>query len=305
MSSSDLVYQITATYLKNHYQLSPQKKRHFFYRAYVATKNPDVKTIFFGESKSYTLSWGKQVVTTYQTSLQATIDRIIKTFAEKEIKKINDQYKYNQYLKYPELKAYSSLLKSLLYLDIYGQKPDLSQIKAGPILERLVGNQDFIAWASVAAVNTVFLSKHLGLVDREVAFIASFQKAFSEPKPKDKLWLTNYIYGLTHMIIGDSFYYQLKINPTKFTWILNVFEQYQQEIMTILSLDIQTEVALCFKFLGKADHPLVSQIIARLDQTFDRERGYIRVKETSTLISAEHTNAVALILYNFEQIKLQ
>lgn len=143
--------------------------------------------------------------------------------------------------------------------------------------------------------NTVYYLKDLGLADLEAAYSTRFREAFDDPAATSAVDLLNEIYGLTHIIIADSGYYQRTVDAAKHGWILEDFKTRLPEIMQGTTPDVVAEVAVCFRLAGRHDDPVVKAVQAYLMQRFDRFRNIIpssRGKRKS-LDRLEHRNILA------------
>lgn len=296
---------IVKTYTERLNELSEGKARHFLYRAYKATGRPEIKELLLKKSVPYTKS--SQIVNDYLSNYNNFLDRRVEHLNVKKAAKINDEKKIVQLKKHVRLSAYVSLLFQMYYLKfleietgVPDNIPDLDAIKA-----ELLDHPDFIKYASTYATNIVYLSKNLGLFDIENEYLEQFNNIF---KPKNilnsEVVFTNYAYGLTHAIIGASNFYVQKVDASKYQWCLDAFDIYSEAIYDTLTLDINAEVALCYKFLNVRENDYIQKVTQQLLNAFDSRDGYIHRETRNSFNFAEHTNAVALLLFNFENLKL-
>lgn len=98
---------------------------------------------------------------------------------------------------------------------------------------RYVTNEDMVkAWAAQLA-NQVYWLRQLGEQDVVDEFVDTFKKAYPDDKDK-KLSSQQYgnkIYGMTHVIFGDSEYYQHQVSEQEHQWI---YDYFRENIDTIL-----------------------------------------------------------------------
>ncbi len=108
----------------------------------------------------------------------------------------------------------------------------------------------------------------------------------------------NKLYGMTHFIIADSYYYQRMVPEQEHRWILNYFDANIAEIVSWAKPDVVAEVGLCFRLCGLHDHRVVEMVKDRLAQSFDEEHGIIPSEITEVdFDSSEHRNAVAFLVF--------
>jgi hypothetical protein len=149
--------------------------------------------------------------------------------------------------------------------------------------------------------NLVWYLHHLGIRDLRTEFITCFRSVYP---PADDSGLSarafkTKTYGLTHIIINASGYYQRLVDTGQYEWILDWFERHWPRIREDTSLDVIGEVALCFVLCGRAGHPIVAEATALMHDAFDPGRGYIPRRDCPDDVKlAEHRNAVAFLLFN-------
>ncbi len=296
---------IVQTYIRRLDELSEKKARHFLYRSYKATGRPELKEFLLKKSVPYTKN--SQIVNNYLSNYEGFLARLQEHLNSKKASKVNDREKIFYLKKHVNLSAYVSLLFQLYYLNSLGiekKVPDnIPNIDA--IRSEILDHPNFIKNATTCATNLVFLSKNLGLFDIEIEYTEKFKKIFQpEEVLKSNAVFTNYVYGLTHAIIGASYFYINKIDSSKYTWCLEAFDTYQEEIFNRLSLDINAEVALCYKLLNIRENDCIQKVIKNLVNAFDCTDGYIHRPTENSFNFAEHTNAITLLLFNFDNIQL-
>lgn len=301
MSNQSITDTIITTYLSALTEFSPSKKRHFLYRAYVATSREDLGVLLkeVAISLSHT---EKELIRMYNDAYEKLLERRQAELSSYSIRKPNDKKKLEQWQKHISLYIFHGLVWALYYLrtlSISDTPPFTIDVKS--IENELFSDVQFIRYATVSAVNIVFLSRNIGLFNIEEQFSTKFQKIFEDSPHKDIVTFTNYIYGLTHIIIGDSNFYTQDILREKYGWVKNALDLYQEQIFDQLSLDINTEVALCYRMFGIENNEYIQKVSQRLLANF--YDGYIHRETDNSMNFAEHTNAIALLLFNFDRIK--
>jgi hypothetical protein len=204
--------------------------------------------------------------------------------------------------------------KSLLY-DVY-QARDLGLIGQPPLedITPAMAYLQQIDWRgfwlapetmriyTAQSANQIYYLYHLGIVDLR----AQLDEAFREHFPDDydgrlsELEYENKIYGLTHIIIAHSDYYQAFVDRSQFDWIYAYFENNIDSILRRTKADIYAEVALCFLLAGERKHPVVARVKRVLEAEYDELAEMIPSDETGTdLEHGEHRNTMVIMMYDW------
>ncbi|KAA0013050.1 DUF3541 domain-containing protein [Billgrantia pellis] len=153
-------------------------------------------------------------------------------------------------------------------------------------------------YAAQVANQAEFLHQ-LGVVDLR----HETRRAFLEVYPPDatatldEASYHNRLYGMTHMIIADSRYYQRWADPERHAWVLDAFAREIDRIVTDATADIQAEVALSFLLAGQPHHPAVARIRQALVAAIDPSLGIIPSPSgNADLIHGEHRNVLAIMV---------
>lgn len=299
--------RIVQTYLSSLDSLSDKHKRHFLYRASLSSpENIKVNSLFNKIGREITLNENEFFLKHFKSNY----DFVVKTFQDRLIDttsiKRNDESKYKISLKYIHIYAFSELLLTLFYMKIFDINFDIEDYieidSIETILDNLLKSTEYILHSSSSSSNIVYYTKNLGLQDIETAYIKRFKDAFNGINTSSPDF-DNYIYGLTHIIIGESNYYRKRIDAEKFKWVFEIFDNFQDDIKHNLSLDINTEVALSY-LLGGIQNKYIDSIKDKLMQNFSSSQGFIQGNDTNSIKSNEHTNAIALVLFNFNKLNL-
>ncbi len=159
------------------------------------------------------------------------------------------------------------------------------------------------AYASRTSNMTYYL-KDLGLLDLEALYNEKFREVFQSisQEPVD---LSNHIYGMTHLMITDSGFYQRPVDGNRFAWILDGFTAKLPIIMDQTTPDVVAEVAVCFRLAGRHKDPVVLQIQGYLIQHFNPWANLIPSSsgKRKSLSDLEHRNILAyLALSDWRQL---
>ena len=202
------------------------------------------------------------------------------------------------------LSSLSLLRRSLEYRICYHQFDQLKgQVLAHDYTRSLSDPLLIKAWAAQLA-NIVVWIKQLGGKDYSDVFLSALQAVY--PDDQDKLLSTqqyeNKIYGLTHMILASSQYYQYHINRDDFA---EIFEYFDNNIDTIISrakADVVAEVGIAYLLANEYDHPTLEKTKQNIAQQYDETFHMIPSVDGLFDISAgAHRNILAIMLLSSPQ----
>ncbi|WP_286301730.1 DUF3541 domain-containing protein [Vibrio apostichopi] len=170
---------------------------------------------------------------------------------------------------------------------------------------RYVTNEDMIkAWAAQLA-NQVYWLRQLGEQDVVDQFVDTFKKAYPDDKDK-KLSSQQYgnkIYGMTHVIFGDSEYYQHQVSEQEHQWIYDYFRENIDTILLRAKEDVIAEVGLTFLLAGLEDDPVVEKTRLAIQASIDEKYGMIpSITGDFDLEYGEHRNVLAIMLLDWQQV---
>ncbi|MGB2147178.1 MAG: DUF3541 domain-containing protein [Vibrio toranzoniae] len=170
---------------------------------------------------------------------------------------------------------------------------------------RYVTNEDMIkAWAAQLA-NQVYWLRQLGEQDVVDEFVDTFKKTYPDDKDK-KLSSQQYgnkIYGMTHVIFGDSEYYQHQVREQDHQWIYDYFRENIDTILLRAKEDVIAEVGLTFLLAGLEDDPVVEKTRLAIQASIDKKHGMIpSITGDFDLEYGEHRNVLAIMLLDWQQV---
>ncbi|UPR58950.1 DUF3541 domain-containing protein [Vibrio sp. ED004] len=170
---------------------------------------------------------------------------------------------------------------------------------------RYVTNEDMVkAWAAQLA-NQVYWLRQLGEQDVVDEFVDTFKKAYPDDKDK-KLSSQQYgnkIYGMTHVIFGDSEYYQHQVSEQEHQWIYDYFRENIDTILLRAKEDVIAEVGLTFLLAGLEDDPVVEKTRLAIQASIDKKHGMIpSITGDFDLEYGEHRNVLAIMLLDWQQV---
>jgi len=201
------------------------------------------------------------------------------------------------------------LLGSMARANEYGLE-HLNDDKLREIIRRYdfstyVNNEDMVkAWAAQLA-NQVYWLRQLGEQDVVDEFVTTFKSAY--PDSQDKKLSTqqygNKIYGMTHIIFGDSEYYQHQVSEKEHQWIYDYFRENIDTILLRAKEDVIAEVGLTFLLAGLEDDPVVEKTRLAIQASIDKQQGMIpSITGDFDLEYGEHRNVLAIMLLDWQQV---
>ncbi|WP_371186864.1 DUF3541 domain-containing protein [Thalassotalea maritima] len=201
------------------------------------------------------------------------------------------------------------LIYQMAKLDEYGlQHPShdlfVAYLKQAELYE-LMMSSDFIKAYAAQAANYVYWLKQLDIFDWRESFHSAFQFTYPD-KRDDKLdrhEFNNKLYGLTHIILADSHYYQRPVSAGKHRWILKYFQQQQQRILAYAKEDILAEIGLCYLLAGLNNHPTLTAVKKHINGAVDNNKNMIlSLSGSDNLSHGEHRNVLAYAVLNWPSV---
>ncbi|MCE0494935.1 DUF3541 domain-containing protein [Vibrio salinus] len=158
------------------------------------------------------------------------------------------------------------------------------------------------AWAAQLA-NQVYWLKQLNQADYIKEFTNAFKAAYPDRDDKNlnRQQYENKLYGLTHIILADSMYYQTLVSERKHQWIYTYFRNNINTILLRAKPDILAEVGVCFMLANKPNDPVVAQLKQALVKKYDSNAKMIpSVNGSNDLENGEHRNTLAIMFLNWQ-----
>lgn len=296
---ADAAARIRTVYTKHIDRLDTEKQGHFILRLYRTSQNPAYIPMLENYGRFMTDRFQKHVAQLdhpeYAMTTGREFLRLSENSSEKHILRANVLLPKADMLFASRLAFYMTQIQSLhleenLKSDFQKAESFLASL---PWSEFLLNPEIIRAYGSRTS-NTVYYLKNLGIVDLESDYTKAFKRAF-QTSPVTRTVLLNEIYGLTHIIIGDSQYYQHTVSPEKHAWILTIFRERLSEIIKNTTPDVIAEVGICFRLTGSSDDPALVKIQDYLRRQISPWRGIIVSPSSKKLARLEHRNAVAYL----------
>ncbi|WP_290537009.1 DUF3541 domain-containing protein [Alcanivorax sp.] len=211
-------------------------------------------------------------------------------------------------LAYDEIPFAKNLLYYLNKVDQFGLagKPPFTRTEQGldylrqVDFARFILDPDVIAAYSPQLANMVYYLHDLGIRDLREPFQQAFRQVFPDQPPQPGPALDAQVYGMTHVIIAASGYYQKPIRREDFAWIFDYLERHHRDLIAYTKPDIYTEMALCFLLAGEGDSPVIGAVSEALEKRYDPQAEMIPSPHWGTdLNKGEHRNVLAIMLYHW------
>lgn len=157
---------------------------------------------------------------------------------------------------------------------------------------------------SAQLANDVYYLLNLGIEDLRQDFNTAFQQTFPD-REDGQLSAEDFeakVYGLTHIIIASSRYYQQTVNQAEFAWIFQWFEHNINRILREIKADVLTEIALCYLLVNQPEHQIVDRIKQALIENFDPISQMIPGTTGSLNLQAgEHRNVLTVMVFHWPE----
>lgn len=197
------------------------------------------------------------------------------------------------------------LLFRLVQADYYGLLKTLPEHQraldylASLEWQRFLTDPEVMRIYAAQVANQAHFLYQLGIVDLRDDMEAALRSVYPTDTVSalNKADYRNRLYGMTHIVIADSRYYQRWVPAERHAWILAAFRSEIERILDEATEDIMAEVALSFLLAGLADDPVVARIRRHLMQAIDPRSGIIPSPDGDTdLERGEHRNVLAIMV---------
>jgi hypothetical protein len=197
------------------------------------------------------------------------------------------------------------LLFHLVQADYYGLLETLPEHQraldylASLEWQRFLTDPEVMRIYAAQVANQAHFLHQLGIVDLRNDMEASLRSAYpaATVSALSKADYRNRLYGMTHIVIADSRYYQRRVSAEQHAWILEAFRNEIERILDEATEDIMAEVALSFLLADLENDPVVVRIRHHLMQAVDPRSGIIPSPEGDTdLERGEHRNVLAIMV---------
>jgi len=300
--------QIKTTFETQLFTLPPFTAGHYGLRMYRQTLDNKYAMVIWSD-----LARIASTLNYFSNELQHPLQ--IQQYGDKRLQYYADSDKKRTQLRYqatkdkPEYLYLGNLIGAMARANEYGlmHKNDaqLREILRRYDFTKYVSDEKMVkAWAAQLA-NQVYWLRQLGEQDVVAPFIAAFRKTYpdSEDEKLSPLQFMNKIYGLTHIIIAASHYYQRPVKESDFQWIYDYYRSNSELILLRCKADVIAEVGINFLLAGLDNDPLLLKSQRAIEQAFDHQQGMVpSVDGDVDLASSEHRNVLAIMLMDWQGV---
>ncbi|MDD9176521.1 DUF3541 domain-containing protein [Aliivibrio finisterrensis] len=298
---------IRHTYETQLYTLSAFKAGHYGLRMYRQTMDPKYSAAVWSDM-------ARVASRLNQFSSEVHTPEQIDIYAQKRLSSYVDDTDIRSTLRYQATKNMPEyfylgvdLLGSMARANEYGLKhrndKQLREIIRRYDFKKYATNEAMIkAWAAQLA-NQVYWLRQLGEQDVVDEFVEAFKLAYPDNKDAalSKQQYGNKIYGLTHILLADSQYYQYPLKESDHQWIYDYLRNNIDTILERAKEDIISEVGITFLLAGLEDDPVVYKTQKHIQDAINREKNMVPSTSNSTdLTDGEHRNVLAIMLLDWQ-----
>ncbi|MDD9177892.1 MULTISPECIES: DUF3541 domain-containing protein [Aliivibrio] len=298
---------IRHTYETQLYTLSAFKAGHYGLRMYRQTMDPKYSAAVWSDM-------ARVASRLNQFSSEVHTPEQIDIYAQKRLSSYVDDTDIRSTLRYQATKNMPEyfylgvdLLGSMARANEYGLKhrndKQLREIIRRYDFKKYATDEAMIkAWAAQLA-NQVYWLRQLGEQDVVDEFVEAFKLAYPDNKDAalSKQQYGNKIYGLTHILLADSQYYQYPLKESDHQWIYDYLRNNIDTILKRTKEDIISEVGITFLLAGLEDDPVVYKTQKHIQDAINREKNMVPSTSNSTdLTDGEHRNVLAIMLLDWQ-----
>ncbi|MDD9154924.1 DUF3541 domain-containing protein [Aliivibrio sp. S4TY2] len=298
---------IRHTYETQLYTLSAFKAGHYGLRMYRQTMDPKYSAAVWSDM-------ARVASRLNQFSSEVHTPEQIDIYSQKRLSSYVDDTDIRSTLRYQATKNMPEyfylgvdLLGSMARANEYGLKhrndKQLREIIRRYDFKKYATDEAMIkAWAAQLA-NQVYWLRQLGEQDVVDEFVEAFKLAYPDNKDAalSKQQYGNKIYGLTHILLADSQYYQYPLKESDHQWIYDYLRNNIDTILKRTKEDIISEVGITFLLAGLEDDPVVYKTQKHIQNAINREKNMVPSTSNSTdLTEGEHRNVLAIMLLNWQ-----
>ena len=308
---AEVVSAIREHYEDRMHELPLSLQRHYAQRLYRMTGDE----VFLPYNEYY----AHQLITTLRRDLDNLADdpdyllyRDQALLKARPLRTLRQQQRFELLQAHPGMTFTTSLVFRMIQLDYYGLLEHALDGRAEQAFDLLtpmpfdafVLSEEAIRHYAAQAANLVWFLQQLGVTDLREPFIARFQSIYP-PDQDDFLSpqeFHNKIYGMTHIVIAASRYYQDSLPSDTFPWITDYFIEQLPKLLETATEDILAEVGISLALTGHVDHPAIDQLRQALVAAYDRDARMIPSPQGSTdFARGEHRNVLAVMLLSWPE----
>lgn len=291
---------VLETYRLHAHLLEQKKADHFSLRAYSATGDP----AFIVPCQSIAIEKRKKIPFLIN-GLKNQLPYFIPTsLQETSVNARRKKKRQDYYLDHPQLPLFHDLTNDLFVLArldavtgfevTFREGCDL--LASHQTESHLLCTNEAIRLVSSYSANVIYHLKRLGVTNLTSQYLHTIKNLLSddyaEPKHLAEPDLYSAYYTLTHVIIAASDYYD-HAPIGNFSFIFDYFEKHLETALSRLSLDILTEIALCYRLCGN-DTIAFQKLRDHVDRNFTLDPN----SSPQILSEKEHTASLIMLLFS-------
>ncbi len=297
--------KIQEIYDRHQLQLTPKRKAHYALRMYRLTGQEKYVSEIINHVYRLVarVSWYDEHVKDEKFRLQIT-DDLTSRFGQKSRDQLRSRFWQQTEFKALRFELHSVYL--LAQLNQLGIKPThfsnlLHHLQKQPLAKILL-DESFMRVYAAQAANYVFWLEELGIASLSEKFIRKFKEIY--PKTKDselsQLEYQNKLYGLTHIVLAASRYYQKSVDAERFQWVTAYFVSTLDTIEKRAKADVLAEIGVCLKLVDYSDQVVIHRLKRRLLAKIDKTHHIIPGVDGNVSFSAgEHRNVLTYAFFNW------
>ncbi|MGF1754420.1 DUF3541 domain-containing protein [Vibrio makurazakiensis] len=304
--SADVIRQ---TYEQQLYTLPAFKEGHYGLRMFRQTQDPKYTAAVWSDMARVTSRlnrFSEEVHTPQQIAeySQRRLSGYVGETDERSVRRYNVTKTMPEYL-YLGVDLLGSMARANEYELKHQDDKQLREVIRRYDFSKYATNQEMVeAWAAQLA-NQVYWLRQLGEQDVVEEFTDTFKATYPDDKDStlSKQQYGNKLYGMTHIIFGDSEYYQHQVSEKEHQWIYDYFRENIDTILSQAKEDVIAEVGITFLLAGLEDDPVVHKTRLAIQKSIDTQKGMIpSVTGDFDLTYGEHRNVLAIMLLDWQQV---
>ena len=306
-SNIDVADCIEKKFNSNMYKMKPINQSHYAVRLYRITGNKDYLQPIIDFQFIESIQLGNLIKQIKSNPLYFNAKTIVwpSNFSDlpKEKRRqflLEQSPGIENYLKVLQILDHAHQL-NLLNSELYPDSAEAIKLitEALPALRSFLLNPEGIRTASAQFVNYIYLLKRLGLLDIETEYMETFQSVFNDigDETDSNEPFIDKIYGMTHIILSESAYYQHQVSYEKMKWVYSYFDAHINDLLARTKTDVIAEVGICYFLTDKpADESIINKIKQYLIKEFDPVSQQMPSYEGKNDIDrSEHRNVLSLM----------
>lgn len=311
---NNVIQKIINTYTPILPQFTNSKQQHFRSRLYKISGDKNLLNTLQNDTFN---TFTESIKNSLEGKRELDLDTRYKLDAPIERQKKRNQFIHNNIDFCKPFLEYLDVLMEYNIIHRYKKSQDLDNTLKSDIhrflnekfqyyFNSVITNPEFLLNIPVQVVNLVYWYIHIphtvNSTILEKKLFKAVQKTYTPDivKSKEVLFL-NYLYTLTHIIIGKSWFYEYKIDTSNIKWIYDEFNLYQKQIFATEEDDIIAEIGLCYSLDINPEIQTIARYQAYIAKKINSEYNYLPsgkypVGSFEDLNLSEHRNILTILL---------